>query len=74
VNEALFLSEKEENLIEGIFKHIRQEYCSSIDKFTQEIIITQIESLLAYADRFYTRQFITRKITNHSYWIVWKRL
>jgi len=66
VNEALFLSEKEENLITGIFENIRQEYRSSIDKFTQEIIITQLESLLAYAERFYTRQFITRKITNHQ--------
>jgi len=65
VNEALFLSEKEEKYILGIFENIRQEYRSSIDKFTQEIIITQIESLLAYAERFYTRQFITRKITNH---------
>jgi AraC family transcriptional activator of pobA len=65
VNEALFLSEKEENLITGIFENIRQEYRSSIDKFTQEIIITQLESLLVYAERFYTRQFITRKVTNH---------
>lgn len=66
VNEALFLSEKEEKLISGIFENIRQEYRSSIDKFTEEIIITQIESLLAYAERFYTRQFITRKTTNHQ--------
>jgi AraC family transcriptional activator of pobA len=65
VNEALFLSEKEENLITGILENIRQEYRSSIDKFTQEIIITQLESLLVYAERFYTRQFITRKVTNH---------
>ena len=66
VNEALFLSEKEEKLITGIFENIRQEYRSNIDKFTEEIIITQIESLLAYAERFYTRQFITRKITSHQ--------
>jgi len=66
VNEALFLSEKEEKLIVGIFENIRQEYCSSIDKFTQEIIITQLESLLVYAERFYTRQFITRRVTNHQ--------
>jgi AraC-like DNA-binding protein len=66
VNEALFLSEKEEATIIGIMQNIQQEYHSNIDRFSQDIIITQIELLLNYADRFYHRQFITRKITNHK--------
>lgn len=66
VNEALFLSDKEENTITGIIQNIQQEYHSNIDKFSQDIIITQIELLLSYAERFYYRQFITRKITNHT--------
>ncbi len=66
VNEALFLSEKEEETINSIARHIRQEYQSNIDKFSQNIIISQIETLLNYAERFYQRQFITRKITNHK--------
>ena len=66
VNEALFLSEKEEAIITGIMQNIQQEYHSNIDKFSQNIIIAQIELLLTYADRFYQRQFITRKITNHK--------
>lgn len=66
VNEALFLSEKEELLIAGILQGIQHEYHSNIDNFSQDIIIAQIELLLNYADRFYHRQFITRKITNHS--------
>lgn len=66
VNEALFLSEKEELMITGIIHSIRQEYQSNIDKFTQGIIISRIETLLNYAERFYHRQFITRKITNHQ--------
>lgn len=65
VNEALFLSDKEEATIYNIIESIRQEYHSNIDKFSQSIIISQIETLLNYADRFYQRQFITRKITNH---------
>lgn len=65
VNEALFLSEKEENTIVDIIEHIGQEYRSNIDKFSQNIIISQIEVLLNYAERFYNRQFITRKISNH---------
>lgn len=66
VHEALFLSEKEENVIAGILQSIQQEYHANIDKFSQDIIIAQLELLLNYADRFYHRQFITRKITNHS--------
>lgn len=65
VNEALFLSEKEEDTITGILENIQKEYHSNIDKFSQNIIIAQIELLLNYCDRFYQRQFITRKKGNH---------
>lgn len=65
VNEALFLSDKEEAILNNIILNIKQEYHSNIDKFSQSIIISQIETLLNYADRFYQRQFITRKITSH---------
>lgn len=65
VNEALFVSEKEEAIANNIIQNIRQEYHSNIDKFSQDIIISQIETLLNYSERFYHRQFITRKITNH---------
>ncbi|PSK91240.1 AraC family transcriptional regulator [Taibaiella chishuiensis] len=66
VNEALFLSQKEEKTINGIVANIRQEYHGNIDKFSQHIIISHLETLLRYAERFYERQFITRKITNHG--------
>ena len=66
VNEALFLSEKEENIIIELLKNIQREYQSNIDKFSQNIIISQIELLLNYAERYYERQFITRKISNHQ--------
>lgn len=65
-NEALFLSDKEEAIINHIIQNIQQEYHSNIDKFSQNIIISQIETLLNYAERFYQRQFITRKVTNHK--------
>jgi len=66
VHEALFLSDKEETAIVGILQSIQQEYQSNIDKFSQDIIIAQLELLLVHADMFYHRQFITRKITNHK--------
>ncbi|MGM9507918.1 helix-turn-helix domain-containing protein [Larkinella sp. GY13] len=66
IREALFLSEKEESVIVGIIQQIQQEYQAPIDKFSQNIIVAQLDVLLNYADRFYQRQFITRKITNHE--------
>jgi AraC family transcriptional activator of pobA len=66
VNEALHLSQKEETIVENLIKNIEQEYHNNLDKFTETIIITQIETLLTYADRFYNRQFITRKKINHQ--------
>ncbi|HVX27011.1 MAG TPA: helix-turn-helix transcriptional regulator [Parafilimonas sp.] len=66
VNEALFLSEKEKEILNNIIQNIRQEYHTNIDKFSEGIIISQIETLLNYSERFYQRQFITRKITNHK--------
>ena len=66
VHEALFLSDKEEAMIIGIMQQIDQEYRSNIDKFSQSLIIAQIELLLTYSERFYQRQFITRQITNHK--------
>lgn len=66
VNEALFLSESEEAMLNGIVQYIQQEYSFNIDKFSQDVVIAQLELLLTYARRFYERQFITRKITNHK--------
>jgi AraC-like DNA-binding protein len=66
VNEALFLSEKEEKTLNGIIENIQKEYHSNIDKFGKQIIITHLENLLSYSDRFYNRQFITREKSNHQ--------
>ena len=66
VNEALFLSEKEEATLNAIVQNIKQEYNANLDKFSQGIIISQLETLLNYSDRFYQRQFLTRKAANHQ--------
>ncbi|NKI31472.1 helix-turn-helix domain-containing protein [Croceivirga thetidis] len=66
VREALFLSEKEEGIINGLLNNIRSEYQANLDEFSQQIIISQLELLLNYAERFYKRQFLTRKITSHQ--------
>ena len=66
VNEALFVSEKEESVLVDIIKNIRQESHANIDKFSKGIIISHVETLLNYADRYYHRQFITREKANHQ--------
>jgi AraC family transcriptional activator of pobA len=65
VNEALHLSAEEEDDLITILNKIDKE-CQHIDKHTQEIILSQIELLLSYSNRFYERQFITRKNHNHQ--------
>ncbi|MBS7564785.1 helix-turn-helix transcriptional regulator [Mucilaginibacter sp. Bleaf8] len=66
LNEALFLSEKEEATISSLIQCIFEEYQANIDRFSKSIIISHIEALLNYADRFYHRQFITREKSNHQ--------
>ncbi|WDF48011.1 helix-turn-helix transcriptional regulator [Chryseobacterium sp. KACC 21268] len=67
VNEALFLSEDEEIKIQQITENIKQEYQANIDKFSQNIIISQLETLLNYSERFYQRQFLTRHKAHHQF-------
>lgn len=66
VTEALFLSEKEEETIVSVMRAITQEYHSNIDKYSQDVIVSHIEVLLNYSNRFYGRQFITRKNANND--------
>ncbi|MDO5616009.1 MAG: helix-turn-helix transcriptional regulator [Cruoricaptor ignavus] len=65
-NKALFLSDKEEQIVLNLFKSIEQEYQNNIDQFSQEVIIANIELLLVHIDRYYNRQFISRKNISHD--------
>ena len=64
VNEALHLSPKEEQIVKDIFKSMKIEYQNNQDEFSKEIIISHLETLLKYADRFYKRQFLDRTDDN----------
>ncbi len=65
-NEALHLSDKEKETIISIFTFLEQELNSRIDDFCHDVIISQIELMLNYANRFYKRQFITRKSLSNN--------
>jgi len=64
--ETLHLSEEEKSTIFELFHMIEKELSGRIDDFSQDVVISQIELLLTYANRFYKRQFITRKAVNND--------
>jgi AraC-like DNA-binding protein len=64
--EALHLSEKEKQLLYDCIVKIQSEVKENIDDYSQTIIVSTIELLLNYCNRFYGRQFITRKATNRD--------
>lgn len=66
VNEALHLSAEEEKTIEVIVQNIQNEINSRLDNFSQDVIVSNLELLLSYCNRFYSRQFITRKMATND--------
>jgi AraC family transcriptional activator of pobA len=65
-NEALHLSDREKATVIGLFDNIQDELHTAIDEVSQDVIISYIEVLLNYSNRFYKRQFITRKALNND--------
>lgn len=59
-NEALHVSPREEKIIWDLFFSIEAEYKDNPDEYSRDIILTHIDSMLRYAQRFYKRQFINR--------------
>lgn len=59
-NEALHLSPREEQTMWDLFGKIETEYHNNADEFSRDIILTHIDSMLKYSQRFYKRQFINR--------------
>lgn len=60
-NEALHMSDAEELTIISMLKNMQNESSTPIDHFTQDLLVSNLELLLNYCNRFYNRQFITRK-------------
>jgi len=60
INEALHLSPKEEEIIWDLYQKIETEYNNTTDEYSRDIILTHIDSILKYSQRFYKRQFINR--------------
>ncbi len=73
VNEALHISKKEAEVLNDFVRHIELEINQNIDKHSQELIITNIQSILKYCQRFYDRQFFTRTNLNKDYLILFQK-
>ena len=65
-NEALHLSDSEKTTIIGLLNSIDNELHTAIDEMSQDVIISYIDVLLNYSNRFYKRQFITRKTVSND--------
>ncbi|MBU2494004.1 MAG: helix-turn-helix transcriptional regulator [Bacteroidetes bacterium] len=59
--EALHLSPREEKIMWSLFNKMEAEYGNNPDEFSKSIILSHLDSILKYAQRFYKRQFIDRK-------------
>lgn len=64
VNEALHMNEKEREIVVSIFKRIKSEIENPHDDLQNDILVSYISLLLKYCQRFYNRQFLTRKLSN----------
>jgi AraC-like DNA-binding protein len=64
-HEALHLSEQEQQTITHCVNLIQTEIRERIDNHSQQVLVSNIELLLNYCSRYYTRQFNTRS-AQHS--------
>jgi AraC family transcriptional activator of pobA len=67
INEALILSEDEQKSMEVIFEQMDREYHLPIDNVSQDVLVANLEVLLSYCDRYYKRQFVTRKVNSGGF-------
>ena len=59
-NEALHLSPREEKVMWDLFFKIDAEYLANNDEYSRSIMLSHVDSMLKYSQRFYKRQFINR--------------
>jgi AraC-like DNA-binding protein len=60
INEALHLSPREEQIMWDLYFKIDTECQNNTDEYSREIILTHVDSMLKYSQRFYKRQFMNR--------------
>ena len=66
INEALHISEREEEIMWGIFEKLEREYHTNQDDCSKSIIQSYILTILRYANRYYKRQFRDRQVSSSN--------
>lgn len=66
VNEALHMNEREREIVVSIFRRIKSEVENPHDELQNDLLVSYLSLLLKYCQRFYNRQFITRKLSNND--------
>lgn len=64
INEALHMSEEEHDILVSLMHQMRDELSKRHDEQQNAIIVGYIELMLNFCQRFYNRQFLTRKLEN----------
>lgn len=66
VNEALHTNEQEYATLVSLLRQIKVETTAVRDAVQDQILVGYISLLLKYCQRFYNRQFMTRKLVNND--------
>lgn len=74
VNEALHMTDEEHGILTSLMRQIRDELQKRYDELQDSIIVGYIELVLNFCQRFYNRQFITRKLDNSDMLMKFDRL
>ena len=64
VNEALHMTDEEHDMLVSLMRQIRDELKNRHDELQDAIIVGYIGLVLNFCQRFYNRQFLTRKLEN----------
>lgn len=64
INEALHMTDEEHDIFVSLMRQIKDELRKKPDELQNTIIVGYIELMLKFCQRFYNRQFITRKPEN----------
>lgn len=62
VNEALHMTDEEHDILVSLMRQIKDELQKKHDALQDAILVGYIELMLNFCQRFYNRQFITRKL------------
>lgn len=74
VNEALHMTDEEHDILVSLMRQIREELGKKSDELQNAILVSYIELVLNFSQRFYNRQFVTRKLENSDILVRFDRL